>query len=375
MGLHPAPDPIFAGMMRQSLILAFIPALAGWGQTMEKPAKNLVPNHSFENYRKPSQDIRKAIPWRPIETVDYYQRPLKNDTTPERGGYTGECYAGLRFRRKYKEFIQVRLVEALKRGALYEFSMYIRLAFWSNAALKSFGVLFTKGGYRGQSDAQLPNMIDSICQKGALVNNYRWFEVKGLYKADGGEKFLTIGNFAPKVKKDMLRIDIFRLGPREAYYFVDEVSLVRTMQKEEKVEVVVVGPSPGSEGAEDSVLAMKENVDVGEKFALNHIYFDNDRYFLLPESNQELNRLAGYLMSHPGIEVRINGYSDNKGFKFRNQRMSELRAREVFEYLIRKGVQNKMYFKGFGSTQPVSDNDTEQGRAKNRRVEFEIIKK
>ena len=55
--------------------------------------------------------------------------------------------------------------------------------------------------------------------------------------------------------------------------------------------------------------------------------------------------------------------------------MSELRAREVFEYLIKKGVQNKMYFKGFGSSQPVASNDTDEGKAKNRRVEFQIIKK
>jgi outer membrane protein OmpA-like peptidoglycan-associated protein len=55
--------------------------------------------------------------------------------------------------------------------------------------------------------------------------------------------------------------------------------------------------------------------------------------------------------------------------------MSELRAREVFEYLIKKGVQNKMYFKGFGSSQPLASNDTDEGKAKNRRVEFQIIKK
>jgi outer membrane protein OmpA-like peptidoglycan-associated protein len=47
----------------------------------------------------------------------------------------------------------------------------------------------------------------------------------------------------------------------------------------------------------------------------------------------------------------------------------------VFEYLIKKGVQNKMYFKGFGSSQPLASNDTDEGKAKNRRVEFQIIKK
>jgi outer membrane protein OmpA-like peptidoglycan-associated protein len=74
------------------------------------------------------------------------------------------------------------------------------------------------------------------------------------------------------------------------------------------------------------------------------------------------------------MEIQINGHSDNSGSKGKNQKISEQRAREVFEYLIKKGVQNKMYFKGYGSSLPVAGNETEADRAKNRRVEFEIIK-
>ena len=96
---------------------------------------------------------------------------------------------------------------------------------------------------------------------------------------------------------------------------------------------------------------------------------------MLPESYSELNKLSHYLITHPELEIQINGHSDNKGFEHKSQKISELRAREVFEYLIIRGVQNKMYFKGFGSTLPLADNTTDEGRARNRRVEFEIIKK
>ena len=71
--------------------------------------------------------------------------------------------------------------------------------------------------------------------------------------------------------------------------------------------------------------------------------------------------------------IQINGYSDNTGGKLKNQKLSEQRARMVFEYLIQKGVQNRMMFKGFGSQSFVASNDTEEGKAKNRRVEFEIV--
>jgi outer membrane protein OmpA-like peptidoglycan-associated protein len=337
------------------------------------PSKNLVPNGSFENYRKKSTDIRRATPWRSIESVDYYQAPLKNDTTAERGAADGECYAGFRFRKKYKEFAQVRLVEPLKRGALYHFSMQVRLAFWSNACIRSFGVLFTKGGYRSQGDAIKSNMVDTVCEAGGLLNNYRWITISGTYKADGGEKFLTIGNFAPKIKKELVRIDITRFGAREAFYFVDNIQLERIHLKEEEVEVVIIGPIFQTQSIQDSVLVYKSEVLPGEKFTLPSIVFQSGRYYLLPESYPVLNQLAAYLIKHPDASLKINGHSDNAGLPYKNQKMSELRAREVFEYLIHKGVQNKMYFKGFGSLFPIADNTTEEGRIRNRRVEFEII--
>jgi len=358
--------------MRQFGLILILLSLNAFAQAPALPSKNLVPNGSFENYRKKSPDIRRATPWRSIETVDYYQEPLKNDTTPQRGAYEGNCYAGFRFRKKYKEFLQVRLVEQLKRGALYHVKLQIRLAFWSNASIKSFGVLFTKGGYRSQADVSRSNMVDTICESEGLSNNYRWIEISGVYKADGGEKYMTIGNFAPIIKKDLFRIDYTRLGTREAFYFVDDIKLERIYQKEEEVEVVVVGPIFQLQ-SNDSVMVLKKEVEPGEKFTLPSIVFQSGRYYLLPESYPILNQLANYLYSHPNVSLKINGHSDNAGLAYKNQKMSELRAREVFEYLIKRGVQNKMYFKGYGSTQPVADNNTEEGRIKNRRVEFEMI--
>ena len=356
-------------------LLCFLFCLVLKAQTLDqKPEKNLVPNSSFENYRKPSSDIRRAIPWRQIESVDYYQTALKNDTTADKGAYAGNCYAGFRFRKKYKEFLVVKLVEPLHRGTVYEYTMEVRLAFWSSAVLRSFGALFSKGLYTGQKDAIRSSMVDTINEKDGLHNDFRWFTVRGFYKADGGEKYLTIGNFSPLIKKDMMRINVFKFGPKEAYYFLDDIRLVKAKQFEEKIAVERVGPNY-QENWEDSTLVVNDNIGIGGKVTLNHISFVNGKYYLLPESYAELNKLATYLQKNPHLEIRINGHSDNTGLNFKNQRISELRAREVFEYLIKRGVQNKMYFKGFGSSQPIADNNTEEGRQKNRRVEFEIIKK
>lgn len=341
-------------------------------QAPAKPEKNLVPNGSFENFRKKSNNLRQAIPWQPIASVDFYQNALTNDTTAQKGAYDGYCYIGLRFQKRYKEFIQVKLVEPLHRGTTYEFTMQVRLAFWSNATLKSFGILFSKGGYHRQADAVKANMIDTVAKKGGLMKAFQWFTVRGYYKADGGEKYLSVGNFIPEVKKDMQRMNLFKLGYKEAYYFIDDLKLVKHKEEKEQVEVEIVGPQHKEE---DSTLVVKTDIQVGEKVALKNIFFDHGKYYLLPESYIELNKLVQYLMKNPGIQIQINGHSDAGGLSFKNQKMSELRAREVFEYLIKKGVQNKLYFKGFGSTQPIASNDTDEGKALNRRVEFEIIKK
>ena len=364
--------------MRKAFLLVLMMYLgfSASSQTLitHKPEKNLVPNGSFENFRRKNNNLKQAVPWRPIGTIDYYFKPLDNDTTVQKGAYSGDCYTGFRFQKRYKEFAQVKLAEPLHRGTVYEFSMQIKLAFWSNAILKSFGVLLSKGGYNKQVDAVKANMIDTVCKKGGLFKAHQWFTVKGYYKADGGEKYITIGNFSPKIKKEMVRMNLFKVGFKESYYFVDDIKLVKSKEFEEKVDIEIVGPNY-RDPMQDSTLQVNKDIKVGDKVGLNNIFFDNGRYYLLPESFIELNKLVQYLLKNPNVEIQINGHSDSGGLNYKNQKMSELRAREVFEYLIKKGVQNKMYFKGFGSSQPVASNDTDDGKAKNRRVEFQIIKK
>ena len=332
--------------------------------------KNLVPNGSFENYRKKSGNIKNAIPWQQIATVDYYQQPLANDSSKYKGARTGDCYAGIRFQKNYKEFLQVKLAESLKRGVKYDFEMYIRLGFWSNAILKSFGAYFSKGGFKNIKEVNVQTLVDTAFKKGGIDND-EWLKIYGVYEADGGEKYLTIGNFSPQVRKDMIRENKFKLGFKEAYYFVDDISLIK--QKEKEIKTVIV-ESSYAKLYKDSVLEVKSDVHVGDKIALKNIHFDDGYSFITSASYLELNKLATYLLLHPTMEIRINGHSDNSSSSRKNLRISEQRARNVFEYLIGKGVQNKMTFKGFGDTQPIATNDTDIGRALNRRVEFEIIK-
>lgn len=81
------------------------------------------------------------------------------------------------------------------------------------------------------------------------------------------------------------------------------------------------------------------------------------------------------MKNNSSMEISINGHTDNQGSDSYNQKLSEQRAKSVYEYLLKKGINNnKIKYKGYGETVPLTNNDTEENRKKNRRVEIEIIK-
>lgn len=111
----------------------------------------------------------------------------------------------------------------------------------------------------------------------------------------------------------------------------------------------------------------------GEKTVLRNIFFEFDSYELKPESLVELEKLVEFMNHNPGISIRINGHTDNTGLPGYNMELSEKRARAVAGFLAGSGIEGeRIKYTGFGETMPVADNDTEEGRAENRRTEFEI---
>jgi outer membrane protein OmpA-like peptidoglycan-associated protein len=107
---------------------------------------------------------------------------------------------------------------------------------------------------------------------------------------------------------------------------------------------------------------------------LKNIFFETGSSALQSASYAELDRLYQVLKKYAWVRIQINGHTDNVGSDQSNQQLSENRARAVYEYLIGKGIDAaRLRFKGFGESKPLSDNTTEQGRAKNRRTEMETF--
>lgn len=115
-------------------------------------------------------------------------------------------------------------------------------------------------------------------------------------------------------------------------------------------------------------------VQVGEVIVLRNIFYETDSYALKEESLAELEKLVQFLTENPGIRIEISGHTDNTGSGEYNLKLSENRSRTVSEYLIKASVNPaRLTYKGYGLTKPLATNETEEGRAQNRRTEIRIV--
>ena len=126
--------------------------------------------------------------------------------------------------------------------------------------------------------------------------------------------------------------------------------------------------SPG-----DSILVGLTRVASGNSITLNNLYFDYDSDKILPNSYAEIQRLMLFLKQNKNIKIKIVGHTDNQGSNAYNLDLSRRRAEALMNALIQKGFSaDRLIAEGKGSTQPITTNDTEEGRAQNRRVEVII---
>lgn len=113
---------------------------------------------------------------------------------------------------------------------------------------------------------------------------------------------------------------------------------------------------------------------VGEKVIMKNVFFETDQYELLLTSMVELQKFISLLNNSPEVHIEIGGHTDNVGTPECNLSLSENRAKAVYDYLVENGIDpSRLIYKGYGETQAVDTNDTEEGRANNRRTEFKVI--
>ena len=121
------------------------------------------------------------------------------------------------------------------------------------------------------------------------------------------------------------------------------------------------------------VVLHEKNIEITEK-----VQFELNKATILPESFGLLDEVSGVIKDHKEIKkVAIEGHASSDGNPQQNLQLSDARAKSVMEYIATKGGidRTRLTAEGFGDKRPIADNNTEEGRVKNRRVEFNIVEK
>lgn len=146
----------------------------------------------------------------------------------------------------------------------------------------------------------------------------------------------------------------------------------------------IKAPVPSNENAEDltaPVLCLDKVPEVGVAVILDNVYYAFNKATVLEESYAALDKLAEMLKANPNVAIEISGHTDSKGADDYNMKLSEARAQSVVDYLASQGIDtSRLVAKGYGETKPIAPNtnpdgsDNPEGREKNRRTEFKVIR-
>lgn len=372
-------------------------------QSKSKLSPNLVYNPSFEEFRECPRKIDALGTLTIVDawyqptagSADYYNVCGSRDCGVPKNklgiqdAHFGNGFCGIYCSKTdYREYLQTQLVEPLRAGEMYRVSFYVSLSEYSSGAVATIGALFTdeRVGDTVRSvlmNKEIRHLTQGVSQtvssyfEPQVVNDYdrvltdtkKWMQVSGVFTAKGGEKFMTIGNFFPASQSNVVDLDSLTYLLPGAYYYIDDVSVVCLGCNEAKV-ADTISVTEDVKQAEP----ISDTFAVGATFVLHNIFFDYDKATLLQQSYNELQNLLAILKSHPSMKIEVRGHTDGHGSIDYNQRLSENRAKAVVDYLISKGIDSKrLHFKGFGKIMPIDTNATEEGRARNRRVEFKVL--
>ncbi len=366
---------------------------------------NLVYNPSFEEYRECPRKIDALGVLTIVDawyqptagSADYYNVCGSRDCQIPKNKlgiqetHSGQGYCGIYCSKTdYREYLQTQLKEPLRAGKMYRVAYYVSLSEYSSGSVATLGALLTpeRVGDTVRSvlmRKEVVNLAPGISQTVAsyyepqMVNDYDrvltdtkgWTLVSGIFTAEGGERFLTIGNFYPASQSNVVDLDSLTYLLPGAYYYIDDVSLECLDCNEESNKDSVATET--AVATEPYTLPI-DTLQVGSTFVLENIFFDYDKATLLQQSFFELQRLMTLLQQYPKMRIEVRGHTDGHGSVDYNMRLSENRAKAVVDYLVSKGIDAKrLQYKGFGKSQPIESNATEEGRAKNRRVELKIL--
>ncbi|MEZ4962512.1 MAG: OmpA family protein [Saprospiraceae bacterium] len=256
-----------------------------------------------------------------------------------------------------REYIEIQLSEPLITGQDYLAEMWVS-HLPKSLLVNNLGFYFSKEKIEEITDGVLRFNPQVFAEDVIGAKNNRWAKVAGRFTAASEAEYLVIGNFFPD------SLTITQPGPEGslpyAYYYIEDV-LVK------KIPPILPIPI-----REDDLTKVK--LEAGKVVPLRDIYFEHDKWELMPRSFVELKKLLKIMRNNPQLAIEVCGHTDSTGEDEYNRSLSEKRARSVVDYLNANGIPDtRTRYRGCGSAQPIATNATPQGRQMNRRVEFIVL--
>ncbi len=353
-----------------------------FAQYTEGGQENIVPNPGFEEfdgfpigwYYKGTDfdDVVKYWTSATIASPDAYGARVRVPASWSEKGFGkqfahgGQAMAGITVfgcgtgKPHCREYIEIQMKEPLVIGQVYVVEFWVsHLA--GSMQVNNIGAYFSDKQVKVKTDNCL-NLVPQVKSEAVLnADGGRWTKFTAKFQAQTEAEWVVIGNFNEDNQTTAVYPSVSN-GLNFAYYYIDDVSV-------KKAEPIMPVPVK-----EDDLTRIP--LEMGKVVVLKNIYFDSDRSELLPRSSVELDKLVQIMRENPKMEIEIIGHTDNIGDVNYNVTLSRRRASQVMDYAIRNGIEAKrLQANGFGSSQPLSSNDTEEMRQVNRRVEFRILKK
>lgn len=365
-------------------LMVFPLSLGGQTQSMVLNAASLVRDGGFEQKRYcPSdynqQRLRTLEHWEQVSegTPDHFSSCSQSAGVPgnrfgREAGLEGESYGGLvlfsRAKWRYREYLSTELTRSLIPGE------WICVSFWYSAAEKAglvadgVGALLSVEKADGERDYALDLSPQLRNPEGHFLEvTEGWTRLSDAIQAEGGERWLTLGNFDTKGNT---RIALSAQAPKDAtdwaYVYIDGVEVV-PVEKPEDCACLVRKIAQEMQDPPEPLTRVTEL----ERDTL-HFAFDDD--VLQPEDRTKLDRWGAMLRRNRFLRLEVHGHTDAVGPEGYNADLSARRAQSAFAYLMDQGVApDRMRKDAHGSAQPAASNADAGGRARNRRVEFRLV--
>ena len=375
-------------MVRVNLVVKHLLLSIGLMLSMHLPAQELLRNGGFEEKTYcptdfNTQTLKTVKYWTQPNraTPDYFNECSKNAGVPrnfvgsqdalEGQGYVGlVTYAGSK--RNYREYLQTELSRKLAPGELVCVEFWVSCADYCLYVTDGLGVLFSQGAVKASGEGLIDERPQIRNPRLHMLDQYdSWVKLSDVFVAQGGEKYLTIGNFnSDQTISRLMRtaLDGGSSTSSWAYVYIDNIEVHSVKSRD---ECSCLNDKIAAE-VHDPPLQLTDYTEI----KIESVLFDFDEAILSDEAKILLDQAASLLRRNKYMFVQVNGHTDLIGVEGYNVELSENRAETVRRYLVDQGIDPARLELGFfGSTIPVADNDTAEGRAANRRVEFKVLER